>query len=227
MHESLMTRLTSLSDERYRRFNEGLIPGSEEKILGVPMGELRKIARELIEEDWRRFLEAPDEGIHELILIKCLVTAMAPCGIEEKLFHLSRIVPRLENWAQCDTLASAFKAAKKYPEAVYAFLLPYKEREEVYSKRFFVVMLLNYYLTDAYIDEVLFSLREIRHGDYYVKMAVAWALSFCFIRYRDKTLALFREKELSPWIQNKAIQKCRESCRVSREDKALLLECKI
>lgn len=57
---------------------------------------------------------------------------------------------------------------------------------------------------------------------YYIRMAQAWALSVCFVKYRDKTLRLFEEQKPEPWVQNKAIQKCRESYRVSAADKELL-----
>ncbi|MDO4321974.1 MAG: DNA alkylation repair protein [Lachnospiraceae bacterium] len=63
--------------------------------------------------------------------------------------------------------------------------------------------------------------------DYYIRMAQAWALSVCFVKYRDKTLRLLEERCMDAWVQNKAIQKCRESYRVSAEDKELLKLLKI
>ena len=47
------------------------------------------------------------------------------------------------------------------------------------------------------------------------------------VKFRDKTLAVLESGVLSPWVQNKAIQKCRESRRVSSEDKAMLLKLKV
>lgn len=58
---------------------------------------------------------------------------------------------------------------------------------------------------------------------YYIRMAQAWALSVCFVKFTDKTWDIFARRNMEPWVQNKAIQKCRESYRVSREDKELLL----
>lgn len=62
---------------------------------------------------------------------------------------------------------------------------------------------------------------------YYIKMAAAWALSVCFVKYRDLTWEVFASKTINPWVQNKAIQKCRESYRVSAEDKELLKSLKL
>ena len=83
-------------------------------------------------------------------------------------------------------------------------------------------MLMNYYNDDAYIDDTLKELNAVRHEGYYVKMAVAWALSLCFIKQRDKTMTLLQNNALDDFTYNKALQKCRESFRVSDEDKALL-----
>jgi hypothetical protein len=58
-------------------------------------------------------------------------------------------------------------------------------------------------------------------------MGVAWALSILLISEQDKTLTLLKEKKLDPWIQNKAIQKARESYRISKELKEVLLELRI
>ena len=73
-----------------------------------------------------------------------------------------------------------------------------------------------------YIDSTLKELNNVRHDGYYVKMAVAWALSLCFVKQRAKTLVLFQNNELDAFTYNKALQKCRESFRVSDADKALL-----
>jgi len=223
----LDARLRALSDPEYRRFNESLIPGSDGRSFGVRMRDLRKLAREILKGDWRKFLREAPAQMHEHLLLQCLVSAMAPCSLEEKLEYVAALLPKIENWAQCDCLCSALKDAKKDPERVYEFLYPYLASSRVYEIRFGVVMLLNYFRTDVYIDHVLMWLKNIRNEDYYVQMAISWALSFCFISHREKTLALLKEKSLRPWIQNKAIQKCGESYRVSKEDKELLKELRI
>ena len=64
------------------------------------------------------------------------------------------------------------------------------------------------------------SLGEETH--YYVNMANAWLVAECFTKQRDKTLNLIKNKTLNKFVQNKAISKCRDSFRVSPEDKELL-----
>ena len=91
-----------------------------------------------------------------------------------------------------------------------------------YELRFAVVMLMNYYNDDTYIDNTLKELNNVRHEGYYVIIAVAWALSLCFVKQRAKTMELFQNNELDDFTYNKALQKCRESFRVSDADKTLL-----
>ena len=57
-------------------------------------------------------------------------------------------------------------------------------------------------------------------------MAQAWLISILFINFRDETLIYLQENNLDSWVQNKGIQKIRESTRVSVEDKRMILNYK-
>ena len=63
-YDILLERLRRESDERYRVFNESLIPGTE-RTYGVRAPALRKIAKELLQGDWRAFLSLVRAGSHE------------------------------------------------------------------------------------------------------------------------------------------------------------------
>ena len=88
-------------------------------------------------------------------------------------------------------------------------------------------MMLNFYIVDDYIDEILHILNNISHEGYYVKMAVAWAISFAYIHYPDKTLKFLENNNLDKFTYNKALQKIIESNRVSKSDKDLMRTMKI
>ena len=47
-------------------------------------------------------------------------------------------------------------------------------------------MYLNYFLADEYIDEILQKIDKIKNKDYYVQMAIAWLVSFAYIKKREK-----------------------------------------
>ena len=58
-------------------------------------------------------------------------------------------------------------------------------------------------------------------------MASAWALATAFTKYRGRILDVLNNRRLDPVTHNKVIRKCRESYRVSGEDKELLKELKV
>ena len=68
------------------------------------------------------------------------------------------------------------KIFKKNQAQGREFLQQYLASPREYELRFAVVMLMNYYNDDTYIDNTLKELNNVRHEGYYVKMAVAWAL---------------------------------------------------
>ena len=92
--------------------------------------------------------------------------------------------------------------------------------------RFGIVMLLDHFITDTYIDEVLQVLDEVSHDGYYVKMAVAWAISVCYVKFEKETMALLLDNALDDFTYNKSLQKITESFRVSKEDKARIRKMK-
>lgn len=228
MLKDVLARLEELRDEDYKKFNESLIPGAENTTLGVRLPQLRALSREILRGNWRTFLEeARQSQLYEIVMLQGLVIAAAPCEFAERLELLADFVPNIQNWAVCDSVCSSIKSAKKHLPETFAFLQPYLKSRAEFELRFGVVMLMDYFICQDYIDQVLDILSGIRHEAYYVNMAVAWALSVCFVKFRDKTVAVLESGVLSPWVQNKTIQKCRESRRVSSEDKAMLLKLKV
>ena len=219
----IVADLEAQADPKYRSFNESLIPGSEHTSLGVRMPVLRSMAKEICRSDWRSFLrETEGQCLHELRMLRGMVIAGADCPYSETLEMLRAFVPEIDNWAVCDSLCASLKKAKRHLPETWDFLQPYLKSDSEFAVRFALVMLLDHFVAENYIDRVLRCYAEASHPGYYVKMAAAWGLSVCFVKFRDPTLALFQRQTLSPWVQNKAIQKCRESFRVSPEDKALL-----
>ena len=94
--------------------------------------------------------------------------------------------------------------------------------KNAYDLRFLAVMLLNHFTSDEFAEAALKILQAIRHEDYYVKMGVAWAISIFYIKQPQLTLKLIKQNNLDDFTHNKAIQKIRESFRVSKEDKEML-----
>lgn len=109
---------------------------------------------------------------------------------------------------------------------MWKFLEQYINSKNEYEIRFALVMYLNYYLTDEYIDEILHKIDKITNKEYYVQMAIAWLLSFAYIKQKKKTEKYLLKNNLDEFTQNKAIQKICESYRVSNENKEKLRKLK-
>ena len=83
-----------------------------------------------------------------------------------------------------------------------------------------------HYIDADYIQNVLQWMNRIDHEGYYVKMAVAWALSVCYVKFPKETMLLLKENRLDDFTYNKALQKITESFRVSPEDKDIIRDMK-
>jgi hypothetical protein len=68
---------------------------------------------------------------------------------------------------------------------------------------------------------------EVQSEEYYVQMMQARYFATALAKQEVPTLALIKRKTLSPFVQNKSIQKARESRRISEELKEKLKTYKI
>jgi 3-methyladenine DNA glycosylase AlkD len=69
---------------------------------------------------------------------------------------------------------------------------------------------------------VLPLLDQIKHEAYYVKMAVAWAISIAYVKQPEVTMPYLKHNTLDDFTYNKALQKITESYRVTPEDKQMI-----
>lgn len=220
-YAALLMRLAELGEEKFRAFNEKLMPGTT-GTYGVRIPLLRTMAKEIIKNDAKGFLAVARDDTHEERMLQGLVIAGMRCPEAERMKYLGAFVPKIDNWAVCDVTCGSLKSAAKNREAYWAFLTPYLASEREYEVRFAVVLLLSHFIVPEWIGRVLAVLADVSQEGYYVKMAVAWALSVCFVKFREETLLLLENGVLDDFTQNKTIQKCCESFRVSDSDKALL-----
>lgn len=217
----LRDKLFELSDEKFKTFHSGLCPNTD-NIIGVRLPLLRQLAKEIAKGDWRNFLSNSKEEYYEEILINGLVIAYAKCDVEERLNYIESFVPKIDNWAICDSFCNTLKFVNKNKEIMWEFIQPYLKSYNEFEIRFAVVIILNYYITEDYIDLVLKTLDNIKHDGYYVKMAVAWAISMCFVKFEEKTMAYLKDNSLDDFTYNKSLQKICESLRVDKNTKELI-----
>lgn len=214
----LKSKLDKLSDKKYKEFHSGLCPGTD-NIIGVRLPILRELAKEIAKQKPIEFLNKYKCKFYEEKMIYGLVIGYMKAEVDVKLDYLKQFVPMIDNWAICDCCCSTYKFTNKNMEKVYEFLQQYISSNQEFEVRFAVIMLMDYYLTDEYIDKVFKIYNEIKLDKYYVKMAVAWGISVAFVKNEQKTREFLQNNSLDKITFNKALQKIIESNRVNKETK--------
>lgn len=226
-YQAVLREFEALADEKYKKFNESLIPGTE-TAYGVRTPAVRAIAKRILRQDAPGFLAVSRPGSYEETMLRGIVMAGMKLDLEQKLPLVEGFLPLIDNWAVCDSFCGSFSLKKpEERERMWQFLRPLFSEEREFTARFAAVMLLGHYVTEDYVDEGLSLLESMKQEAYYIQMAVAWAVSVCYVKFPQRTLPLLRRQTLPKFTQNKSIQKIRESYRVPREDKDMLLAYKV
>jgi len=216
-------------DENYIKFHKRICQTNYE-ILGIKIPILRKISKDLLKQyDYKYILRNLNSNYYEHVMLQGLVIANAKVSYEEKLNLITNFLPLIDNWAICDIFIGELKFIKKTKEKFLKYIINILKNKNEYYQRFCIVMLLNYYINDNYIDFVLNKMLDIKSDYYYVKMAVSWCLSICLIKYFDKTIKFLNDNKylFDKWTYNKALQKGIESLRITKENKKLLKNMKL
>ena len=143
------------AENDYKEFFSSLIPNIN-NVLGVRLPVLRKIAKEIYKsEKWEDFIKQTDCQYMEEIMLQGMVIGLVKKSPEEILELVKDFVPKINNWAVCDTFCVGLKFTNNNKELVWNFIQPYFTSKEEYDIRFGYVMLLSYFIDNDYIDRVL------------------------------------------------------------------------
>ncbi|OUP50907.1 DNA alkylation repair protein [Lachnoclostridium sp. An181] len=218
MIQEVKKQLYELADTEYREFNKKLMPGTE-NVLGVRLPVLRKIAKELAKGDYRLYLSEADETTHEETMLQGLVIGYAKMDMEERMEYLKNFIPKITNWAVCDSCCMGYHFMEKDREAWFSFLKDYWGSGKEFEIRFAVVALFSHFADQEYVQRIFQIFNSVQNEGYYVRMAVAWAISVFYVKFKEETEEFLENNHLDTFTQNKAVQKIRESYRVSKEEK--------
>ncbi|WP_051309693.1 DNA alkylation repair protein [Desulfogranum japonicum] len=221
----VLRELEELAEEKYKQFNAKIIP-TRQRTLGVRLPILRKFAKRIAKEDALEFVHADKQNIYELILLEGLVLSYMNKPFMENLPLVERFLDKVDNWAQVDSTICVCKHIVHEKEQVLAVIKRWLTSEKEFVVRAGLVTLLAHYVEERYLPEIFSLAESVSHQGYYVKMANAWLISVCMAKFPEETLPFFQHNSLDDTTQHKAIQKCRESYRVSTEHKEVLLEYK-
>ena len=217
----LREKLYELADEKYKKFQSSLCPNVDD-IIGVRLPDLRELAKNIAKEEPIEFLNTYKCEFYEEKMIYGLVIGYMKSDFQKRLEYLEKFVPLIDNWAICDCCCSTYKFTNKNLEEMWEYIQKYLRSKNEFEVRFAAIMLMDYYITDGYIDQVLKIYNEIKLEKYYVQMGIAWGISVAFVKYPEKTMNFLKNNNLDKFTYNKALQKIIESYRVDKSTKDII-----
>ncbi len=214
-------KLFDYQDLTFRDFNMKLIPNIDKNtVIGVKTQCLKSLAKEIVKSnDFEAFLqELPHQYFEENQLHSFIISEIK--DFKTAIFELERFLPYVDNWATCDQLI--LKAIAKNPEKMLPYIEKWIQSEKTYTVRFAIGLLMRYFLDERFENKYLSMAASVKSEEYYINMMSAWYFATALAKQYEKTLPYFEKKLLPVWVHKKAIQKARESRRVTDEHKEVL-----
>lgn len=220
-YSDLMEELNAVRDNpAYADFQRKIIV-TEKEILGVRTQELRKIVKKH-KSEYYAFKSFPDD-VYEVDFVKVCLAAYLPYG--ELVEELPNIIRPMDTWALTDTFSSP--AIKANREDFKKYIEKYLSDDGVFSRRVALVTLLKYYVDKENIPYALECAERCDLFPYYVSMAAAWLIAEIIIKDYTTGVEFLKKRSVDPLTQNRAIQKCRDSFRLTDKQKEELKRLKM
>lgn len=213
--------LQALKEKEYADFQAKLVPTIEPStILGIRVPKLRALAKSYMrDQECQVFLDSlPHNYYDENMLHAILISEMK--DYDKCINRLEAFLPYVDNWAVCDIMSP--KLFKRYRGDLMTRIKVWMASEETYTIRFGLGMLMTHFLDEDFRPEYLDMASSIRSDEYYVNMMIAWFFATALAKQWEVSLPYIEDKRLDDWTHKKAIQKARESLRISKEKKEYL-----
>ena len=215
--KSIQKDLLAMQNPAYREFHKKLIPTVDEsRVIGIPVPEFRKYAKNLENED---FLEQLPHTYYEENMLHSLLLSQEK-EIGSCLEKVNEFLPFVDNWAVCDSLRP--KCFAKNKEKLLAQIKKWLGSSHNYTLRFAIEMLMVHFLDEDFNEEYLQWVACVNSDAYYVNMMIAWFFATALAKRWDVAFPYIAECKLPLFVHNKTIQKAVESYRISNRQKQAL-----
>lgn len=222
MEDEIRAKLFEMQDVQYKKFQSSLCPNTD-SIIGVRIPILKKYAKDLLKKyNLEELLQNIGEKYYEEIMLKGILIGLDKSDIINTIKHTKEFVPKIDNWAVCDVFCAGLKITLKHKSEIWKVINEYLKSSKEFEIRFAIVMILDYYIDEDYLNQDFKIFDSVNNEGYYAKMAVAWAVSIALIKYYDDSLKYLQSCKLDNFTYNKAIQKAIESYRITDEQKRFL-----
>ena len=212
--------LESIKQEEKIDFTKKIV-NTKMEVLGIPIPNLREISKQIAKGNYKSYLDNKNNKYYENTIINvCLINLIK--DFEIKKHYLDELY--IDNWSTCDTLTFKVNGQE---EDYWKLSKEYIKSKDLYKRRVGIRILFSYKNNIEYVNKIYDVIDKFyNEEEYYVNMAIAWLVCELMIYNREKTLKYLEYHNLNKFTTNKAISKCRDSYRISKEDKELLLKYK-
>ncbi len=222
-YKNYINYLKSIKDIKYLEFNKKIVKTKYEMI-GIPIPILKKISKNISKSNIDNYFKYNKIKYYEELMIYGLVLSYNEKYLDK---YLVSFINKIDNWAICDTFVSSLKIINKKKGKYWIYFNNLIDLNKEYNTRVSIVVFMNYYLNDDYIDRVLYIVSNIKTDYYYINMSISWLLSIAIINYKDKVINLLSSKVLNKFVQNKTISKIQDSYRIDKSLKNYVKQFKI
>ena len=212
--------LLSLQDLEYKKFHSGLTKTKYE-IIGIRVPIMRNIAKEIYKGNIVDYLKINDNNYYEEIFIRGIVISKIK-DINLLIEEFNKFVYKIDNWAICDSFCNSLKIVEKNKDIFWNIILKLIKSNEEFVVRTAIILILNYYIEEKYMDDIFNIFDSLNTNKYYINMATSWTLCEMYIKQKDKTLKYLKKNNLNKFVMNKTISKIKDSYRVTQEEKEYL-----
>lgn len=219
--QEVRRQLERLSEQGYQEFNQKLLPGVQ-GVLGVRLPKLRGIAKQIAKEDALRYLTQMQPSswqagtYYEEKMLYGLVIGYAKMHDNQYKEWLDVFVPAIDNWSVCDSCCMTYKWMRRNQEFWWDYISGWAGCSTEFGARFGFVSMLGHFVDEAHIQGIFKACSKYQES-YYARMAVAWLVSACFVKFPKEAYAFLQEGRMDAFTHNKSIQKTCESYRVPEE----------
>lgn len=213
--------LMALADNTYKEFQASLIPTVDrDKIIGVRIPQLRAYAKKIAKTtEAEAFLNSLPHTYYDENNLHAFLCEQIR-DFDEAFKKTEQFLPYIDNWATCDSFNP--KVFAKYPEKLLTKIDEWFASPHEYTVRYAIKLLMTHFLDERFNETYMKSIAKIRREEYYIKMMIAWYFATACAKQYETSVKYLENKELDPWVHNKAIQKATESFRVTGEAKKYL-----
>ena len=222
MNNKIYLDLLAMRDEKFAKFNAGLIPNIDAtRVIGIKTPNLRKYAKNISNID--EFLyKLPhfyfeENQIHAFILSEIK-------DVDKCVMLVESFLPYIDNWATCDQLIPRVFA--KNTDKLQPYIRKWIKSKHIFTVRFAIGLLMRYYLGNEFRNEYADMVANVHSNEYYINMMRAWYFATALAKNWDNAILYITQNKLDDWTRNKTIQKAIESYRITDAQKKILRKLK-